>query len=42
MAAGSDYSGFTFDFEQNSDYVTTDCRAGTLITDFSNNTAHSN
>ncbi|KAM3135691.1 hypothetical protein pb186bvf_012217 [Paramecium bursaria] len=42
VAAGSDYSGFTFDFEQNSEYVIADCRSGTLITDFNNNTAHSN
>lgn len=42
VAAGSDYSGFTFDFEKNSDYVSEDCRSGTLISDFSGNSAHSN
>ncbi|KAM3136087.1 hypothetical protein pb186bvf_011892 [Paramecium bursaria] len=41
--AGSDYNGFLLDFTQNPDYVgNQDCRAGLNLTEFSDNSAHSN
>ncbi|KAM3142669.1 hypothetical protein pb186bvf_005328 [Paramecium bursaria] len=41
--AGSEYNGFSLDFTKNPDYIgEQDCRTGFNLTDFSNNSAHSN